>query len=128
MTLRKKTIVIIGLTLATLLAVFYLISSTVLLNGFEEVETEETRQDVKRSIDALVDDVTALENSTRNWAVEDDTYAFVNDGDDEYVKTIETSFINNNLNLMLFIDSAGNPVFSEAFDLSAKKKVSLPES
>ncbi|MBI5871429.1 MAG: GAF domain-containing protein [Actinobacteria bacterium] len=128
MTLRKKTLLIISLTMAALLAVFYLISSAVLLNGFEEIEAQETRQDVQRTIDSLVDDMAALENSTRDWAVWDDTYAFISDGNAEYVKTIETSFVNNQVNMMMFVDSSTNIVFAEAFDLAAEEKVELPES
>ncbi|MHB8791992.1 MAG: CHASE4 domain-containing protein [Thermoleophilia bacterium] len=126
--MRKKTLLIIGLTLIVLLAVFFLISSTVLLRGFEEIEAQETQQDVQRSIDSLDNDLASLENTTRDWAVWDDTYAFVSEGDDDYIKTIESSFVNNRLNMMMFVDNSSNTVFAEAFDLAAEKKVPLPES
>lgn len=128
MTLRKKTLLIIGLTLVILLAVFFLISSTVLLRGFEDIEAQETQQDVQRSIDSLDNDLASLENTTRDWAVWDDTYAFISEGDDDYIKTIESSFVNNRLNMMMFVDNSSNTVFAEAFDLAAEKNVPLPES
>ncbi|MFA6001474.1 MAG: HD domain-containing phosphohydrolase [Thermoleophilia bacterium] len=126
MTLRKKTFLIIGLTVVSLLAVFYLLSTTILLNGFKDVEIRDTRKEIQRPIDSLDSDLAFLGNTTRDWAVWDDTYAFIVDRNPDYIKTIESSFVNNQLNMMMFVDASANTVFVEAYDLTEKKTVPVP--
>lgn len=131
MSLRQKTFLFLGLAFVILIAGLYLISSGILLSGFSDLEASEARQDVDRALDSLDDDLSDLARVTRDWASWDDTYAFIEDHNPEFIDSnlkLETSWINNRLSLMAFVDSSGRQVFTGGFDLNTQEMMPLPES
>lgn len=130
MTLRNKTLLLIGATLISLVGVMYGTSSTILLHGFAEVEAENTRQNVKRVQDALTEEITKLDLTTRDWAEWDDTYGFVQDGNK--ASTYFKANLSDNItiarikvNLMLYVHSSGRMVFGKGFNLERKKVIPI---
>ncbi len=130
MTVRKKTLIIIGVTLACLIGILYGASRMTLLSGFEQLEDDNTYQNVQRASSALSDEISNLENTTWDWAAWDDTYTFIEDANTAYIQSnlIDGTFTSLSLNLMLFIDSSGQIVFSKAFDLQNEEEIALPQS
>ena len=129
MTLRKKTIFIIVITLTCLIVVLYAISRFVMLESFAELEEQNTRQHVERALGALSDELSSLDAMTWDWASWDDTYAFVEDANTAYIKSnlVDETFVNLRLNLMLFINSSGRVVFGKAFDLYNEEEIPVPQ-
>jgi len=129
MKLRIKTLLIIGVTLAGLIAILYIVSSTVLMSGFAQVEEQETRENVQRALDTLTSELDGLSSITRDYASWDDTYAFIEDANETYPKVnlVDATFSNLKLNLMVFVHSSGRIVFSKAFDLQNEQEVPLPD-
>jgi PAS domain S-box-containing protein len=129
-TLRRKTLLIIGVMLAGLIALLYAASSAILLGGFATVEERDTHQDVQRALDALSNEIADLDSVTRDYASWDDTYAFIEDANETYPKVnlVDTTFSNLRLNLMVFVHSSGRIVFSKAFDLQNDEETPFPES
>ncbi len=130
MTLRNKTLLLIGVTLISLIGVIYGTSSTILLHGFAEVEAENTRQNVKRVQDALSEEITKLDLTTRDWAEWDDTYGFVQDGNKAraYFKANlrdNITIARIKVNLMLYVHSSGRMVFGKGFDLEREKVIPI---
>jgi diguanylate cyclase (GGDEF)-like protein/PAS domain S-box-containing protein len=130
MTLRKKTIIIISVTLASLILILYAISRVILLDSFAELEEQNTRRNVERILSAISDDISDLNHLTGDWAGWDDTYAFIEDANDNYVKSnlIDETFTELNLNIMLFINSSGQIIFGKGFDLKNGKEIPVPKS
>lgn len=127
-TLRKKTLLIIGAAIAFLLAALF-ISSRILLGGFTDLEQADTIQNVQRVTGAIENDNSELEGITRDWATWDDTYAFIDDRNSGYFNgnlAEDTSWINNKLNLMMYINASGQVVYAGAFDLVNEKRVEVP--
>lgn len=130
LTLRRKTIQVIGLTLLALIAVLYIASSQILLDGFAQVEEGYARESVARVMDAVADDITKLDTITSDWAGWDDTYAFVQDGNAAYIK----STLNNEtladikLSLVAYLRPSGQICYGTGFDLKTGKKIPLPAS
>ncbi|MGB8218580.1 MAG: CHASE4 domain-containing protein [Candidatus Methanoperedens sp.] len=129
MKLREKTLLIIGATLIGLIIVLYSVSSTIVAGSFSKLEKEDTIQDVGRITDTLSGDLSTLNSKTGDWANWDDTYAFIQDANPEFIKTnpTDTSFIQININLMVFVNSSGHIVYSKAFDLERQKEVPVPQ-
>lgn len=130
MTLRKKTLLITAVTIACLMVGLYFLSSAILLQGFSDVEDESVRESIGRVEHTLQNEITTLGNITRDWASWDDTYAFIEDHNDEYIESnlmLDTSYVNNRLNLMVYVNSAGETVYSKGFDLSDEKTAPVPE-
>src|SRR5262249_8285867 len=80
MTLRKKTPLIIGVTLITLIAALYATSSSILAGGFAQLEEQNTSQNVDRALKAFSNDLDTLRTTAGDYAFWDDAYAFIEDG------------------------------------------------
>ncbi len=128
MTLRTKTLIIIGLTLGALFLILYATLSSIVTNGFAKLEEQDTRQNVRRVLEAVGDDTTKLETASADWGAWDDTYAFVVDKNADYRESnlTDSSLTNLGLNLMLIADSNGGMVFGSALDLKTDQSVPLP--
>jgi putative nucleotidyltransferase with HDIG domain len=130
MTLRRKTLLIISVTIAGLMLVLYTISSNILLGSFAELEEQSTHRNVERVLDAISSDRATLNSKTGDWANWDDTYAFIEDTNPDFIKTNPTdnTFAELEINLMLFVHASGRIVFAKAFDLENGKETPVPHS
>jgi signal transduction histidine kinase len=128
MSLGMKTLLIVSVILACLIAASYVISSTILLNGFTELEREETQEDIRRVQDVLAEDLTGLNRTLSGWAANDETYAFVEDANPEYVnnKLRDLALRDLHLNLIAFVRSSGRVMFEKAIDLDTGQAVPIP--
>ena len=68
MTLRKKVLIVIAATFLSLIVILYLASQIILLNSFNELEEQNTYQNVERALDALSRDFSSLEALAGDWA------------------------------------------------------------
>jgi diguanylate cyclase (GGDEF)-like protein len=127
MRLRRKTLLIIGVTLVSLMGVLYSTSLTILLGGFSQVEQQDTRENVKRVQKALSEDLAQLNMTTRDWAEWDETYAFIENGNKAYINTYlnNVSIASLKLNLMLYVDSSGRVIVGKGFDLARQKSTPI---
>ncbi|MBZ0281420.1 MAG: HAMP domain-containing protein [Anaerolineae bacterium] len=125
MTLRRRTLVIIGITLLSLIGILYLFAQTILLNGFIRLETQSLQQDVNRLTSAFKEITTQLDNFNRDWAGWDDTYAFVQDRNEDYIhdNLLDQFYINQRLNLTLFVNTKGQIVYGKQYDLENEQTV-----
>ncbi len=131
MTLQKKTFILIILAFAGRGALLYAASQIIVLGSFAEQENHDTRQNVQRVQSALADNLDALEGTTRDWSVWDDTYAYVQDKNESYFTSNLAGNIpmtTNRLNLMLFVDVEGNTVFEKSLDYRNGKELPIPPS
>ncbi|MGB3265198.1 MAG: response regulator [Microcoleus sp.] len=130
MQLRKKTLLIIGAALISLILVLYATASTILLHDFQNLEAQYVRQDVARALDALDDDLSNLDTIAQDYAEWDDTYSFVDTQNEAFVKSnfVDSTFTSLRLNLLLLLDSSGQTIFSKGFDLKSQTEVPIPEN
>jgi PAS domain S-box-containing protein len=129
MTLRKRTLLIIGLTLIGLIALLHIISSTILLDSFARLEEQDARRNVSRVQSALSDSLQTLDSTLGDWAGWDDTYTFIQDGNKAFIESnlVNSTFTNLQLNLMLFIRPSGELVYGKAVDLETEQTVPIPQ-
>ena len=130
MTLQKKTLIVITLTFIGRFLVLYFASQLIVLGSFAEQENLDTRQNVQRVQSALSDNLDALEGTTRDWSVWDDTYTYIQDKNAAYFSSNlagNAPMITNRLNLMLFVDANGNTVFEKSLDYRAEKEEPAPD-
>ena len=130
MSLRIKTFLVIALTLAALLAGLFVMSETIVLGGFAHLEEEDVRENVTRFQEALSEEVTQIDRTVGDWAPWDDTYAFIEDGNQEYIDSnlTDDTLVNLDVNLMLFVHSSGSLVFGKAVDLEQGSSVPISAS
>ncbi|MCT7985580.1 HAMP domain-containing protein [Laspinema sp. A4] len=129
MTLRKKTLLAIGLTLAGLLGVVHLTSSTILLNGFTALEQKEAKRNIQRVLDAFSNYQQELQALNFQWGVWDETYQFIEKSNIDYIDRNlgEVNLAALRVNAILFINSESQLVFGQGFDLIRQQLVPIPE-
>ena len=130
MTLRKKTLIIIGAVLIGLIAILYAVSESVIMGSFADLEKQNTTRNVERALGALSDDISGLVTMTNDWATWGDTYYFIDDHNEAYIEANPTNetVAALRVNVMLFIDASGQIVYSKALDWQQEQEVEVPES
>ena len=130
MTLRRKTLFIIGATFYGVIILLFFISRNILLDSFLELEKQNTVQNTERALSALSQESSNLKATAGDWAAWDDTYAFIENADTKYIQSnlIDGTFVTLRLNLMVFVNSSGQIVFGKAFDLTNGEEIPLPQS
>ncbi len=132
MTLRVKTLIIIGAMLAGSLGALYIVSRIVLLGSFAKLEEQETRRNVDRVRSALADELSTLDHLCRDSATWDKAYAFIENGDPDFIRSDVgygrfSTLSQRGQTLLLYIHSSGRIVFGEGFDLRTQKETPIPE-
>lgn len=130
MTLRRKTLLIIAGTFYGVIILLFFISRNILLESYADLERQSVYRDVERVQASYSQELASLETTTADWAAWDDTYAFITDRNEGYIRSnlTDSTFVELGLNLMLYIDSSGKIVISKAFDLEKEKEMPLPPS
>ena len=77
MDIRKKTVVIVCITLLCLILALYASSEVIVLGGFSHVESQSALKDTNRVLVALGNDINTLDAVASDWASQDDTRAFI---------------------------------------------------
>lgn len=129
MTLRQKTLLLIGVTLIGLLGVLYATLSAILLGYLYDLEVRKTRQELKRALDALSEDVAQLSVVARQWGVWDDTYKYMQNGDRKFIQSnfSDSLFFDFRLNTVLLSRPSGQIVFSRGLNLNQQKGMPVPK-
>jgi signal transduction histidine kinase/CheY-like chemotaxis protein/sensor domain CHASE-containing protein len=129
MTLRTKTLIIIGVTLVGLVVLVSMLTRPIVIDGFAVIDEVHAEQDVARVRAAIDHDVAALSRLASDYAGWDDTYDFVVSRSETYVRSnlVDSTFSDVSINLLLIMDERGGIVFAKAFDLDAGAEVDVPE-
>lgn len=126
---QRRLPLIVGVSVAIVIGVLYAIACPILLKGFLRVEQQILTDDVRRVLDALHREVANIEATTQDYAAWDDTYAFIQNPDADYIQSkVEGTFAANRLNIAVFVDRTNHVVFGAGFDLSQGVQTPLPPS
>ena len=130
MTLRRRTLLIIGVTLVGLNAALYHISTTLLLGSSIQAEEQNTRQVMDGVLSVFSQRVHQFDERFIDWSSWDDTYQFIADKNPQYIQSnlIEAQLKNLRVNLIVYVNTAGQRVFATGFDLEKGEKVPIPRA
>jgi PAS domain S-box-containing protein len=130
MDLRRKLLVVVGVTLVCTLIAFYAITQGIVLGAFVSLEERNTQQNMNRFMNLLAEDLSTLDTVARAWAPRDDTYTFLRDGNLQYIEKNfgPETFTSNRLNFMVFLNTSGGTYYAKAFDLASGQEGPLPRN
>jgi PAS domain S-box-containing protein len=128
MTLRWKTLLIIGLALIGLILLLYATASAVLLNSFNDLEAETAEGNLERVVNAIGERAAALDVITEDYASWDDSYNYMVDGNPVYIDDnfYNEGMIDLGINLVALYDTTGERVFGKVIDLNEGIELTLP--
>jgi sensor domain CHASE-containing protein len=86
MSIRSRILLSLLTVVALYAATAYGIQSRILLPSFEDLEAEQGHRNLARTVEAIQKDVDTLDSFCHDWAAWDDTFRFVADHDDAYVR------------------------------------------
>ncbi len=130
MSTRQKSFLAVAASVVALVIIVYFTSSTILLNGFSQLEEQDTRSNVTRVQDTLASDLANLNNSAGDWANWDETYNFVQDANSAYIDSnlSDSSVAQIRVELLTIVDTQGKVVYARAYDMESEQATPVPES
>jgi len=127
--LRFKTLLYIGIALCVLITAFCTLSFYVILSSFNSIEENQAFKNAGRLTEIVRKELSRIETLANDWALWDDSYSFVGNGNPSFVDTnLQDQMIANlNINVLIFMDTAGKIIYGTAFDSVKKTKEPLSE-
>jgi PAS domain S-box-containing protein len=127
--LRRKTQVVIGLVLLGLMAAIYAVTRRTLLVQFSRLEEEQTRQHLDRVSNAINNELDLLNGSARDDSMWDEAYQFVQHPTPEWGERNfgEETYMYLRLNAVLYLNTAGEPLFAREVDARHHEMPARPE-
>ncbi len=127
MKIRSKVIALVAALFAVLGIVEICVNSRILQPSFAELERDDARTAVRRVEYALDLRLRGLGVSAAGWGNWSETYAFVQDHNQTFVTTnmTATTLKQLDVSMMLIIDTSGNLVLTDGFDLHADRPLDI---
>jgi diguanylate cyclase (GGDEF)-like protein/PAS domain S-box-containing protein len=129
MKLKYKTIIIALCSAAVLLGITYGIFYWVFYGYVDAAQRNQTDKDFEMVETIIENEKENLNSILKDWAYWDDTYNFINNRNQDYVKVNlnEETLENLSLNMMLFVNQTGEVVGYGDFGLTDEKAAELVE-
>ncbi len=130
MSLRTTTALTIGVTLAALTAAMYALVSGATSAAFGKLEQREARLNVGRAADAVAREVRTVASKIYDWSAWDDTYQFVQDRNEEYVRANlqPESYDHLGVAMMAFLDARHEVVHAARLDRDGATLADAPRA
>ena len=127
MKLKYKTLIVVVCSIIIFFIFLLLLVKPILLNSYLELEHLGISKDIERVKNSIDVELHHLHRLNRDWAVWDDTYYFIQDRDGSYINTnlLDETFMNNEINFMVFLDNDREVVFQKGFDYRNKEQLSI---
>ncbi len=127
--LRRKTLLIIVLTMFVAVGSLFLLSRLVLKHGYARLEESFARDSLDRAASALTNELNTLDRTTSEYASWNQTYAYLHGTNPDYVKSEfpAATFQELKISFVIILDNSGHKIFSKGFDLSHAGEAPVPE-
>lgn len=105
-----------------------LVSHLAVMEGVKKTEQETAPEMAERVLQILRMEERALSVFTHDWGVWDDTYWFVQNRNNQFIRSNlpETTFQNSQLNLISFLDLNGSIVYEQGYDYYTSSMIPPP--
>ena len=126
--ISKKVLIIIILIFLTLTVAFTFTHNTQLSN-FLELEQADTSENVERVQEAIFTEQTYLNNVVQDWACWNDTYSFIEDGNQQFIySNIQNqTFAGLKINTIIFVNNTGSVAYAKSVDINTGEEELVPE-
>jgi signal transduction histidine kinase len=129
MNLRRKTVLTMTVTPIIMILAMYVGAQFILLDNYATLEKQRAEVNVKRGLSALSNVLSKLDSTVDDWASWDDTYTFIQDANEDYLESnlVDDTFVNLELNIIIFINSTGDIIYEKAFNLTTMQETPLSQ-
>ncbi|AFZ09889.1 multi-sensor signal transduction histidine kinase [Oscillatoria nigro-viridis PCC 7112] len=130
MKLRRKTLSIIGITIAGLTSILYVASSSILLGSLIKAEEQEATQVIKGVLSVFGQTADDFNSRFADWSAWDDTYDFIQNRNSQFIASnlIPEGLANIRVNIAVFVNTSGQIVYGTGLDSEKLKLTPVPEA
>ena len=130
MKLRRKTLSIVGITIAGLTSILYATSSSILLGSLVKAEEQEATQVVKGVLSLLSQTSDDFNSRFADWSAWDDTYTFIQNRNKEFIASnlVPEGLANVRVNIAVFVNTSGKIVYGTGLDTKKLQLTPVPEA
>lgn len=130
MTLRWRTLLLLGAALAGLVLAIHLSVQDLTWRSIYEMEDTSVSSNLARVEHALLREIQDMEAVTADYSQWNDTYNFVENQNTAFLNNnlADSTFVNLHLNVMAFYDNRGQLVFGKGYDLQEQNETPYPQS
>ncbi|HEY9703883.1 MAG TPA: adenylate/guanylate cyclase domain-containing protein, partial [Allocoleopsis sp.] len=125
MKLKTKTLLTIGITLAGLMGVMYVVSYTILSRSIAQAEQEGTKQTLKSVLTSVSQTEENFSNRFEDWSAWNDTYQFIQDRNQKYIES-NLEDLQLKLNIFMFVNVTGKKIYEIGFDYKTRQNIPVP--
>ena len=126
--LRWKTYLLMALTLLAAVFTVEVVSQTIFMRGFANVERAQMQDQVKRAQAAVSQDLSGLTAEVLSYSAWDDMVRFVETGDKSFVENnlADSFYTGFKTNLAVIMKNDGTIVYGQGFDLQTGHVTPVP--
>jgi PAS domain S-box-containing protein len=126
--LRRKTLLIIGITMLGLVGGLFALSRILLMRGFAILEEDFAGRDIARASSALANELNTLDQTTSEYGSWDLTYEYARGLRPSYIKTEfpASTFQQLKISFVVVFDARGHKLFAKGFDLTHGGEIPVP--
>lgn len=130
MALRKKMLFALGITILFLTSTATILSYWSLVHEANKAEIQLMKREASRVSVALSYELARLVTTAHDYATWDDTCAFVQDGNQDYVDSnfVPDTFLNNRFSIVQINGLNGELALSKRFDAASQQEVPPPKN
>ncbi|MEG4279301.1 PAS domain S-box protein [Microcoleus sp. MON1_C1] len=130
MKLRRKTLSIVGITIAALTGILYVASSSILLGSLIKAEEQEATQVVKGVLSVFGQTADDFNSRFADWSAWNDTYDFIQNRNSKFIASnlIPEGLANIRVNIAVFVNTSGEIVYGRGLDSEKLKLTPVPEA
>ncbi len=130
MKLHRKILIFLFLITSFILILVALTFKIIVLESYKELEQQEMEKQIKRVVYFLGEELKEIDVISKEYAMWDDTYDFIKDGNQDYInKNITNEFFEyTGLNIFILIDIEGNIVYKNGNNLEKNIETRISES
>jgi sensor domain CHASE-containing protein len=124
----NKPLITIGVLVGILFLFLLFTSKFILLNGFARLEEREVTQNLERASSGLSNELAQLDTVAGDYAGWDESYRFIRDCNEAFVKTnlSNAMFPKLRVNLVFYVDLSGRIIYEKAVDSKNGRTIALP--
>lgn len=128
MNLRQKTLLLTTLPLLGLMAILFGSFSVILQGSYGRLEQQDAQRNLQRVDEALEGDLAQIHSLTEDWAAWNDTYAFVQDRNPDFIESNLGKYALESLrlNAVALVNRDGELVYGTGYDVKSRTFSPLP--
>lgn len=127
MTLRTKTLTIVGIAIGGLLAFTYLVSTWILAGSYREIEQQDALERAERLHQSIVDAQSRVSATLKTWTEMDEAGRYISRGDTSFLRNFRASSLAaSGISLVVITDRAGKLLYTTAIANQTGKVAAFP--